>query len=229
MLTLPEKILFLAAVVLSLYGAFLVAQRISGSIQRGEGRLDWSLAKSRLGSVLVKTITLRSVYRLRLWPSLFHGFIAWGFIYFLLVNLFDVLTGFIPGFQIPGIPGNLYRLGADVLSVGVLVGMSALVIRRFLLKPDSLTTRQDILLHPKAQVGIRRDSAIVSAFILLHVGARFLGESFKIAAEGTDPWQPFASALATLWSGWSEAALIIAMHITFWLALGAIVGFLAYL
>ena len=76
MLTLPEKFLFLAAVILSLYGAFLVAQRISGAIQRGEGRLDWSLAKNRLGSVLVKTITLRPVFRLRLWPSLFHGFIA---------------------------------------------------------------------------------------------------------------------------------------------------------
>ncbi len=228
MLTLPEKILFLAAVLLSLYGAFLVAQRINGAIRRGQGRLDWSLAKSRLGSVLVKTITLRPVFRLRIWPSLFHGFIAWGFIYFLLVNLFDVLAGFFPGFHIPGIPGDLYRLGADVLSVGVLVGMSALVIRRFLLKPDTLTTRQDILLHPKARSGIRRDSAIVSAFILLHVGSRFLGESFKIAAEGTDPWQPFASALATLWSGWSEAALIYALHITFWLALGTILAFIPY-
>ncbi|MGD9091415.1 MAG: hypothetical protein PVF74_01100, partial [Anaerolineales bacterium] len=230
MLTFVEKILFLLAAAVSLYAAYGVARRISLIISRGQGRPDWHLLRKRLGEVLAKTVTLQPVFRLRFWPSLFHGFVAWGFLYYLLVNLGDVLEGFIAGYQFlgGGSLGNLYRLVADLLSVGVLLGMAALLVRRFLFKTEELTARQEVLLNPKTRSGIRRDSAIVGGFILIHVGARFLGASFKVAAEGGDPWQPFASAVANLWSGWSASALIIAEHVTFWLALGTILAFIPY-
>jgi Fe-S oxidoreductase len=230
MLTFVEKILFILAVTASLSAAYRVARHISLIISRGQDRPDLHLVPKRLGEVLAKTITLQPVFRLRFWPSLFHGFIAWGFLYYLLVNLGDVLEGFITGYQFLGGEtfGNLYRLGADILSVGVLLGMVALLMRRFLFKPEDLTTRQEVLLNPKARSGIRRDSAIVGGFILIHVGSRLLGASFKVAAEGSDPWQPFASAIANLWSVWSETALIIGEHVTFWLALGTILAFIPY-
>src|SRR5512139_3105745 len=125
MLTLPEKILFVLAVLASLYAATRAARRIVGTLRRGQGKIDWDIPKKRIGSVLAKTITLQPVFRLRFWPSLFHGFVAWGFIYFLLVNLGDVLQGLLPGFHFlgMGILSRLYLLGADLLSVGVLVGM----------------------------------------------------------------------------------------------------------
>ena len=106
--------------------------------------------------VLKKTITLQPVFRLRFWPSFFHGLVAWGFIYFLLINIGDVLKALFDEFQLfgNGLIGGLFRLGGDVLSVGVLIGMSALLVRRFMLKPSNLTTRQDILLNPKARSGI---------------------------------------------------------------------------
>ena len=228
MLTVPEKFLFIFALIASATAAYLAGKRIIRTIGRGQGKVDWELVKRRLGSTLYKTITFQPVFRLRLWPSLFHGLVAWGFIYYLLVNLMDILAGFFSGIRVPGLIGNFYRLVADLLSVGVLIGMVALIIRRFIFRPDTLTTREDILLHPKARFGIRRDSAIVSVFILVHVGSRFLGESFSIAAEGTDPWQPFVSALAGLWAGWSETALIVAQHLCFWLALGTILAFVPY-
>ncbi len=228
MLTLPEKLLFVIALLVSAYSAYLAASHIVRTISRGQGKIDWELARRRLVSTIVKTITFQPVFRLRFLPSLFHGFVAWGFIYYLLVNLVDVLAGFIPGFHIPGTLGDIYRLIADILSVGVLVGMLALIIRRFGIKPSTLTAREDVLLHPKARFGIKRDSAIVSGFILVHVGSRFLGESFAIAAEGADPWQPFASAVANLWAGWSATALVVAGHVCFWLALGTILAFIPY-
>ncbi|HIQ08065.1 MAG TPA: 4Fe-4S dicluster domain-containing protein, partial [Anaerolineaceae bacterium] len=175
-------------------------------------------------------------WKLRLWPTLFHAFVAWGFMYYVLVNLGDVLEGFIPGFRFlgNGILGDLYRLGADLLSVGVLVGMTALLIRRFVLKPQNLQIRDDILLHPKVRKGkVNRDSLIVGLFILFHVGFRFLGESFKIAQEaaeaGTlDAWQPFASAVAHLWQGFGPTALTVAIHLSFWIAIGLIMLFIPY-
>jgi Fe-S oxidoreductase len=106
--------------------------------------------------------------------------------------------------------------------------MSALMIRRFGIKPSTLTTRDDVLLNPKARSGIRRDSAIVGAFILIHVGARFVGESIQVAAEGGDSWQPFASAVANLWAGWNESMFIIGEHIAFWIAVGSILAFIPY-
>ena len=230
MLTLPEKILFIAAILASLYAAYRAADRILHTIRRGQGEIDWSIPRKRIASVLGKTVSLQPVFRLRFWPSLFHGFVAWGFIYYLLVNLGDVIEGFAPGYVFlgSGTIGNLYRLGADVLSVGALVGMLALIIRRFGFKPDTLTARQDVLIDPKARFGIRRDSAIVGAFILVHVGSRFLGSSMQVAAEGSDPWQPFASLVANLFAGWNETSLLVGEHVAYWLALGTILAFIPY-
>ena len=42
-------------------------------------------------SILVDTISLLPTFRLRLGPSLFHGLVAWGFMYYMLVNFGDVL------------------------------------------------------------------------------------------------------------------------------------------
>jgi len=162
--------------------------------------------------------------------SFFHGLVGWGFIYYLLVNLGDVLQALLPGFHFLGTGrrSDAYRLGGDLLSVAVLIGMLALIVRRFVFKPEELQVRDRTRLNPKAHRGIRRDSAIVGAFILLHVGARFTGESFHIAASGGDVWQPAASALAVLWSGWSSGALVIARHASFWISLGSIMAFTPY-
>jgi Fe-S oxidoreductase len=106
--------------------------------------------------------------------------------------------------------------------------MAYLIVRRFLVRPQGLTTRDTTRLHPKARAGIRRDSAIVAAFIVLHVGGRFTGESFARTLDGPDAWQPLASTVARLWSGWTPATLVVAEHIAWWFALGLILAFLPY-
>ncbi len=228
MLTLVEKLLFILAVIASGYFTYQAANRIIKTIARGQGKPDWGLAGKRLVQVGVKTLTFQPVFRFRFWVSLFHGLVGWGFIYYLLVNLVDTLAGFIPGFHIPGAIGNIYRLLADLLSVGVLAGMLALIVRRFVFRDPNLSARQDVLVQPAARAGIRRDSAIVGSFILFHVGSRFLGESFKLASASSDAWQPFGSLVAVLWTNWSSQALTLAEHLAFWGALGTILGFLPY-
>ncbi len=231
MLTLIEKLLFIVAVGVSLYYTWQGVQRMIAIIGRGQGKPDWALARRRLVEALTKTITLKPTWRLRPGATLFHALVAWGFMYYALVNFGDVLQAYLSNFTFlgHGLIGNLYRLGADILSVGVLIGMSALMVRRFILQPAELVAREDIFLHPKVRHGIRRDSAIVGGFILLHVGGRFLGQSFQIAAHGgSDGWQPFASLVAGLWRNWSEPALAVGEHVAFWLALGLILAFLPY-
>ena len=231
MLTTLGKILFIILSLISLFFAIKIIKRLVHIINQGAGEVDWSLASQRALDVIVKTISFKTVFRFRFWPSVFHAFVAWGFIYYLLINLGDVLEAFLHGFHFLGIKtlGGLYRLGADVLSVGILFGMLLLLGRRFLVKPPNLTTRKEIKLDPKARKGIKRDSAIVGVFILIHVGSRFLGESLEIAAmEGQDPWQPFASIVAQFWQGWGTIVSEIGIHLTFWLALGSILLFIPY-
>ncbi len=229
MLSLVEKILFALAVAASLTAAFFAARRLIGILSRGRGKPDWRAVPKRLPSVLARVAVFQPVFRFRPLPSLFHAFVGWGFGFYLLVNIVDILHGYIPGFEIPGAIGNIYRLLADLLSVGVLFGVIFFLVRRFIFAPANLSARGSTLLHPKARSGIRRDSAIVGGFILLHVGSRFLGETFTVEAAGhADGWQPFASAAAGLWSGLSPQALVIGEHIAFWLALGLILAFIPY-
>jgi Fe-S oxidoreductase len=230
MLTTPERLLFFLLLVSTIYLAAKGTYRIIRIISRGRGKPDWARSIRRAWEAFAKTITFSPVLRDRLLPSLLHGFVGWAFIYYLLVNLGDVLEGLIPDFVFlgTGTISNLYRLGADVLSAAALVGMTGLLIRRFALRAPELTIRETTLLHPKAKIGIRRDSAIVGSVILIHVGSRFLSQSFTLAATGADSWQPFASAVSGLWSGLSETALMVGEHIWWWLALGSILLFLPY-
>ncbi|MDO9348857.1 MAG: hypothetical protein Q7T47_06190, partial [Anaerolineales bacterium] len=117
MLTLVEKILFALAVAASVTAAFFEVKRLAGIIGRGQGKPDWKTALKRLPAVLAKVSIFQPVFRFRPLPSLFHAFVGWGFGFYLLVNLVDVLRGYIPGFEIPGLIGNIYRLLADLLSV----------------------------------------------------------------------------------------------------------------
>lgn len=230
MLTLPEKIIFVIAAAASGFAALQVALRVVRIIGRGHGKPDWTLIPKRLLPTGVKAVALTPTWRKRLLVSALHALVVWAFMFYLLVNIGDVLEALIPNFVFlgHGIIGNGYRLLADLLTVAGISGMIALLLRRFVFRAKELTTRESTLLHPKARAGIRRDSLIVGLFIILHLGGRFLGNSFKLALHGSDPWQPLSSAAAQLWAGLSPAAQTVGEHVGFWLAIGLIMLFFPY-
>jgi Fe-S oxidoreductase len=229
MLTLIEKILFGLAVLASLYLTYVTFGKMARVVLRGQGRLNFEKLPQRLLQGGLALLSQGRIIRHRRVTSIFHYLVAWGFLFYILVNAFDVLEGYIPGFRLPGPLGNLYRLLADLLSIGALVGVTYFLIRRFVLKAPVLTFRENVKLHPKVRAGVPKDSLLVGAFILLHVGFRFLGASFLIAAEpGGDAWQPFANLVARLWAGLPAAAVTVGWHASWWLALGLILAFLPY-
>ena len=230
MLTSPEKILFALAAAATLAVIYRDTVRLIRVIRRGHGEIDWPLVRKRLAGVLTKTAALAPTWRLRPIPTFFHALVAWGFMYYLLVNAGDVYEGYFGGkFLGTGMLGNVYRLLADLLSGGALIGMVALIVRRQFIRPANLTARETTLLHPKARAGIARDSLIVGVFILLHVGFRLIGQSFTLRLEGADAWQPIATAVSGLWAGFSEPAAVVGQHTGFWVALGLIMVFFPYL
>ena len=83
-----------------------------------------------------------------------------------------------------GAVGDVYRFAADVVTVGILVGMVYFLVRRFVYRSPALGYRENVMLVEGVKAGgIGRDSLVVGLFILLHVGFRLLGESFGIALE----------------------------------------------
>lgn len=231
MLSTIEKILFIIATFVSLYFTYRGVARIMRHINSGQGKMDWSLAYKRIGELIVKVGLFQPVFRFRLVPSILHGLIGWGFLSFLLINLADLIYAY-TGFKLlehTGLFGDAYRLLADIANVAIIVGILAMIFRRFVLRPATLSTRETTLLHPAARAGIMRDSAIVAGFIFLHNSMRFLGESFGLALAGrTDSWQPSISAASILWSGVDASTLVMGEHIAFWLSIGAVVAFLPY-
>ena len=228
MLTLPERIAF---VVLALVCGSLAARgfyRIYKVVTRGEGNIPLHLFLRRVIPVTVEILLQKPILKARPLVSLFHAFVFFAFTFYTLVNIFDLAEGFV-GFSTlhrGGIWG-VYNLIADLLSVAALVGMAALLIRRFGLKPFRFN--DTVLLNPHVPNGIPRDSLIVGTFILLHVGSRWFGQAIRIAASGEpDWWQPTASVVSFALMGASESFLKIGEHVTWWLALGLILVFLPY-
>lgn len=229
MLTLVEKIIFALASLATILAAFFAIRRLVALISTGHGRPDWKAIPSQLVNTTLRVITFQPVFRFRLLTSIFHAMVAYGFGFYLLVNIMDVIQGYVPGFDLPGLAGNIYHLLTDLLSVSVLVGVIFFLIRRFIFKPEILTARQSTLVDVRARRGIRRDSAIVGAFILLHVGSRFVGQSLSIRSAGIlDSWQPFASAVSRLWISLNPQTLVVWEHVTYWLALGLVMVFIPY-
>ncbi|MFQ5857311.1 MAG: (Fe-S)-binding protein [Anaerolineae bacterium] len=233
MLTLPERILFILLALVCVGLAARGFYRIYRAVVRGEGRPPLGRLLRRLVPVSLDILLQRPIVRTRPWASFFHTLVFFAFAFYGLVNILDLTEGFL-GFSTLHRGGifSLYNLIADLLSVAGLIGMAALLIRRFGLKPFSFNP--GVLLRPEVPRSIPRDSLIVGLFILFHVGSRWLGQAFRVAESGhIDLSQPTASLVAMArgrWlDGWmAEGGLTIGIHVTWWLALGLILLFLPY-
>ncbi|MDX1687118.1 MAG: heterodisulfide reductase-related iron-sulfur binding cluster [Candidatus Promineifilaceae bacterium] len=232
MLSPTERFLFILLVAISLGATVVTFREMIQIIARGQGRLKTDDLPRRILTGAAALITQGSILKNRKITSLFHYGVAWGFIFYGLVNVVDVIEGFVAGFHIPGVLGDGYRLLADLFSVAVLVGVAYLMVRRFAFPAGArtLSARDNVKMMDKARAGIPKDSLVVGLFILLHVGFRFLSQTFDIALEGSDPLQPFANALAPTWTalGLGEQALTFGFHASWWIALGLIFLFLPY-
>ena len=69
--------------------------------------------------------------------SFLHALIFYGFVFYFLVNLVDVLEGFF-GIHARGGAWNLFNLAADFLTASVLIGIVGMVIRRLFVRPKIL-------------------------------------------------------------------------------------------
>jgi Fe-S oxidoreductase len=232
MLTPAEQVAFL---VLVLACGALAARgfgRIVRVVRRGRPAERSDGLLRRFVKALIDVGLQKPIFKTRPWVSLFHGFVFFGFSFYLLVNVNDVLEAYVEGWTtIGGGPvAGVFNLFSDLFSVLVLTGMALLLYRRFVQKPKALEFNPSVLLDARVRAGgVRSDSLIVGVFILLHVGSRWVGTALHLARDGHgDPWLPTASLLAPLFDGLGPAQLDFGIHLCWWLAMGLIVLFLPY-
>ena len=198
MLTLIEKILFIILAITSLilaYGSFTKMFKI---IDRGSDPIPWKETLKNIPKGLEVAVGQQTLFKTRPVIGFIHAMVAWGFTIYILVNIFDVITGFIPEFAFfpNSTVGFLYRLFVDLFSMLVFIGVLYFLIRRFIIKENRLIINNPVFLAADSFRGVRRDSLIVGLFILIHVGSRFIGASFLIA-QNSDSAQPLATIFSS--------------------------------
>lgn len=234
MLTLTEKALFALAVIFTAYGTGLGFSAMFRTIRQGQGpslSTDWR----RTIRALCTWIVMRPIWGTRRITGAIHAALAWGFVLYLLVNVVDVIRGYVAEpVLFPDWINQSYRLAVDLASGAVLLAMVLLLLRRFMFSGRQvLSQRANVLRIKKSRLPflsqtVSRDSLIVGIFILCHVGFRLLGESVAIQLHAPDPWQPIASAITPIWAGLGTDTLTIWHHICWWGALGLILAFAPY-
>jgi Fe-S oxidoreductase len=230
MLPLSQKYAFLMFALVTMawgaHGFFRLYLRIRRGRHDTDIRTD-HIAR-RIWVALRTTLSQSRTFKERPVVSIFHSFIFYGFVFYILVNAVDSVEGF-RRFSVSSatLAGALYNLFADVLSFFVLVGVVALVIRRFLFPARrDFRFNANTLLHPDVRRGyISWDSLLVSAFILFHVMSRAIGAGARLAQDGPDKFQPFGTVLSHLFTPQSAYAWRV---FGYWGALGSVLLFLAY-
>jgi len=230
LLTDIEKIIFILFAIVAIGLSYTTFNKMFKAISVGSQQIDWKRVLLNFPKGIEVFISQRTLFKTRPVIGFIHALVAWGFTLYLVVNIVDVLYGFIPGFHFfPNyFIGKVYRLFVDIFTVLVLLGVVYFLVRRFIFKDNRLVINEPVMLNDLARKGMRNDSLIVGLFIFLHVGSRLLAASFEIARNGSDTFQPAATTIALLWSDFSQESIIISEHIFWWIALGLILGFLPY-
>lgn len=240
MLPILHQVLFAIFGILAVAYSLRGFKQVYANIRAGRDAVELRFNEpiKRLIYSLATTLTQSRVFRKRPLVSFFHSLIMYGFTFYLLVNLIDGLEGYFHiEIKSSTVLGATYNFLADLLSLGVLLGVIALALRRFSPRGKRVFSWNDrTLLHPKVlDRYISRDSIIVSSFILFHVGSRILGQGFKLIyfSEGgnyRDAYQPLASNVAGMLTGFgvTPETAITGFALCYWGALGSILLFLSY-
>jgi len=227
MLTAAEKVAFVLLVLGSLSFAAAGFSRVIKTIAAGKPSPRFDRPVHRLFQALWIVLTQQSLFKKRPLVSVLHAMVFYGFVFYFLVNVVDVLEGFSPLRPRGGV-WNPFNLLADLLTASVLIGITGLMIRRFLVKESDFQFAPNIPVQEDVRGGIPRDSAIVGGFIVLHVGSRLLAKTTQLVAGGPDPFQPVAGAFTVLLSSVSPGGITVLEHVFWWGALGSILLFLPY-
>ncbi len=223
--TITEKIVFACLLLLTTYWVARTIRQFSEIIQRGKNTLGKFSFTGLLRVLWQKVILLLPTWKTRFWPNLFHLVIVWGFIFFLLTNLIDLLSVFFGEISSRANSAHAYPFVSDIISGLILVSIIFFMVRR-LSKPNPFRFRDNVLSTPVVDQAILADSLIVGGLITIHVGSHLVAESIRTQFMPQSFWLPFASLLSPLWAQTSNPLLL--WKVFFWISILSLLVFIPY-
>ena len=123
MLSLIEKIVFLLLAVGSTGLAWKNFGKMFKAIGRGSRPIQWKETIRNWPKGLAVFLGQQTLFKTRPIVGGIHAIVAWGFSFYIAVNIIDVLYGFIPGFHFfhEQWIGKLYRIFVDLFSIFVII------------------------------------------------------------------------------------------------------------
>ena len=90
MLTLPEKIAFILLTISSLSLSWFSFSTMFKVVGIGTKSIDWKLVLLNWPKGLAAFIGQKTLFKTRPVVGFIHALVAWGFTFYLIVNVFDV-------------------------------------------------------------------------------------------------------------------------------------------
>ena len=133
-----EQIILFAVILLSIGSFSFELFKRFVIISKGTGTFSFNSFGIRIKRVLVEFILQKKVISQRFWPGLMHAFVFWGFMFFSIITLDHFSIGFHTHLLSDNFK-HFYGIFFGVpWAIFVLIGISSLAYRRFIIKPKYL-------------------------------------------------------------------------------------------
>ena len=213
---------FLGLAIFSLIRSYRIIKRTAN---RGKNNFRKISIKQVVNTLIKKVILLSTTWKTRFWTNIAHLVIVWGFLLFLFVNVYDIMTKFFPNLSFPERFSQIFFPAADILGGLIILGVFYFAIRRIFFRKD-LEIRSNVKLLPNVRQSINRDSAIVLMLIFIHVFSRILAESLKAVYIPSTYYLPITNYLSTLF--FPSPFIIFFWKVFSWSSLISLLVFIPY-
>jgi Fe-S oxidoreductase len=221
MLSTTGKIIFTFVIAATAAGFLIPVIYRLKIILTGQPERRFDHIGKRLGGALSKVILQRCTLKNeRIWTGFVHLFIFYGALTFDTMSVNHILEGYVPGFHLFGHSGFglVFSFIVDLFAALVLAAVTYMVIRRFIIRPEGYNTTPG-------------DSLMIYLLLTVVTLSYLYFEAFAIAAhEGSERWAFLGKTLYG-WigqSGMDSAAITTHFHISWWLHILIVFGFIVY-
>ncbi|HOZ21708.1 MAG TPA: (Fe-S)-binding protein [bacterium] len=222
MLNWTGRIVLLLLIALAFYRFYrMIALRI-GLVRLGQRQaVRWDRPFERLAWMAGRVVTQTCAIRERPWTGVMHALVFWGFIFFSVATINHVAGAFSRGFSILGHYrfADFWFLGVDLTALLTLIGVIALAIRRYLVRPEGITRPRPISRSPHSAFILALIAGLMITY-LLNQGAEMI-----LTGEKAFALMPVSAQFAPLFAGMDPAALTLWNDLFWWSHLLMLLGF----
>jgi len=193
-----ERLVLITFLVLAILSANRSYRILKKTIQRGNNSFRKIRLKNIFFVLVNKVILLIPTWKTRFWTNLVHLVVVWGFLFFIFINTFDLLTKFFPNLSFPNRFSRILFPVTDISGGLIIFAVFYFLLRRLFFRND-LKIRENVSLLPNVRQSIQRDSFIVLLLIFIHITSRFLAESLKAVYLPINYWLPITNLISSFW------------------------------